>query len=118
MPAKNKALSLSRADAVKTYLIAQGVPADAVARTAGLGSATSLVDEPDPGTPAEAAMPPEQLELIRRKNRRVNVEVITPCPATPTAAAPTAPPTGAPPTPPTPPTVERPIAPTGPGAQR
>lgn len=118
VPAKNKALSLSRADAVKTYLVAQGVPADAIARTAGLGSATSLVDEPDPGTPAEAAMPPEQLELIRRKNRRVNVEVITPCPATPTAAAPTAPPTGAPPTPPTPPTVERPIAPTGPGAQR
>lgn len=77
--AQNRTLSLSRADAVKGYLVAQGVKAEVVARTAGLGSTQTAVDEPDPGTPAEAAMPPAQLEMIRSRNRRVNVEVITPC---------------------------------------
>lgn len=77
--AQNRALSLARADAVKGYLVAQGVKPEVIARTAGLGSTKTAVDEPDPGTPAEAAMPPAQLEMIRQRNRRVNVEVITPC---------------------------------------
>lgn len=77
--AQNRTLSLARADAVKGYLVAQGVKPEVIARTAGLGSTQTAVDEPDPGTPAEAAMAPAQLEMIRSRNRRVNVDVITPC---------------------------------------
>ncbi|MBK9036217.1 MAG: OmpA family protein [Myxococcales bacterium] len=95
--AANRTLSLARADAVKGYLVAQGVAAEKIVRTAGLGSTTTLIDEPDPESPAAAAMPAAQLDLIRRRNRRVNVEVVTPCPPTPSAP----PSTDAPPTPPT-----------------
>ena len=93
-PALNKALSLTRAEAVKRYLITAGVAAAKVTGTLGLGSARTMIDEPEPGTPAEAAMAPDELEARRRKNRRVTVDVSTAC-AVPTAAPPTAPPVGA-----------------------
>jgi len=94
VPARNKELSLQRADAVKTYLVAQLVETAKVVRTAGEGSTQTLVDEPEPGTPAEAAMDPATLENLRRRNRRVTIDVVTSC-ATPVAVdapvAPTAP---------------------------
>jgi outer membrane protein OmpA-like peptidoglycan-associated protein len=96
VPARNKTLSLARADAVKAYLLSQGVGNDKVARTSGLGSTHTLVNEPEPGTPAETAMDPSALEATRRRNRRVNVDVITSC-STPAAAD-----VAVPPTPPTP----------------
>lgn len=103
VPARNKDLSQQRADAVKAYLVEQRVEAEKIVRTAGLGSTRTLVDEPDPGTPGEAAMDAATLEGLRRTNRRVTIDVVTPC-ATPAA---TAPPPGPPPTAPT---AARPIA--------
>lgn len=89
--ARNKALSLARADAVKAYLVAAGVPAAKVVRTTGVGSTAPIAPEPAPGSPEEAASDPTALETLRRRNRRVQVEVVTPC-AAPTAAAPPGPP--------------------------
>lgn len=115
--ARNKALSLARAEAVKGYLVGQGVAAEKIVKTAGLGSSKTIVDEPDPGTPAEAAMPPAQLEDIRRHNRRVNVEVVTPCGgAQPATGAPPA--QGSTDAPPTRPQVQPAERPTVPAPQR
>jgi outer membrane protein OmpA-like peptidoglycan-associated protein len=105
--AGNRALSLARAEAVKTYLVGAGVGAEKIVRTAGLGSAQPLAAEPEPGTPAEAATPRDQLEAARRTNRRVNIDVVTPCPAGTAEIAP-------PPTAPTPPTAV--VAPADPHA--
>lgn len=94
-PSANKALSLARADAVKKYLVDGGVAAAKITGTAGLGPTRPLVEEPAPGSPEEAAMPPDALADLRRKNRRVTVEVSVPC-TTPVATPPAAPPPGAP----------------------
>jgi outer membrane protein OmpA-like peptidoglycan-associated protein len=94
--ARNQTLSLVRANAVKAYLVTAGVPAGKIARTAGLGATQPLAPEPDPGSPEEAAMDKTTLESLRRRKRRVNVEVVTPC-ATPAATQPgAAPPPGVP----------------------
>lgn len=90
-PAVNKALSLARAEAVKGYLVSAGIDAVKIGKTDGLGSAQTMVDEPEPGSPAEAAMAPDELDNRRRKNRRVTVQVTAPC-TTPVATPPTAPP--------------------------
>ncbi len=78
-PAVNKALSLARATAVRDYLVQSGVVADKITKVDGLGSAQTMVDEPTPGTPEEAAMDPAVLEERRRKNRRVTIAVSTSC---------------------------------------
>lgn len=88
-PAANKALSLARAEAVKRYLVGAGIEAAKIARTDGLGAAQTMVDEPEPGSPAEAAMDPADLDGRRRKNRRITVQVTAPC-TTPTAVPPVA----------------------------
>ncbi|HVV87042.1 MAG TPA: OmpA family protein, partial [Kofleriaceae bacterium] len=93
-PAANKALSLARADAVKAYLTTAGVAPAKISATAGVGGNQPLVDEPEPGTPEEAAMPPGELAARRDKNERISVKVETPCTA-PTAQPPTEPPPGA-----------------------
>ena len=79
--AANQDLSLRRADAVRTYLVAQGVEPAKIVRTAGLGSTKTLVDEPEPGSPAEAAMDAATLERLRRTNRRVTIDVVASCAA-------------------------------------
>lgn len=89
--AGNRALSLARAEAVKTYLTGAGVAPEKIVRTVGLGSTQPLADEPEPGSPAEAAMPRPTLEAARRTNRRVNVEVVTPCAGAEAQVAPSAP---------------------------
>lgn len=94
-PAANKALSLARAEAIKQYLVSAGIAAAKIVKTEGLGSDHTMVDEPEPGTPAEAEMAPDELEARRRKNRRITVLVTAPC--TTPAAAPTATPPIAPP---------------------
>lgn len=93
--ARNRELSLARAEAIKAYLVAQAVEPAKIVRTAGLGSTKPLADEPDPGTPAEAAMDPATLESVRRKNRRISVDVVTSCAVA--AAPPTEPPPAQPP---------------------
>lgn len=116
-PAGNKALSLARAEAVKTYLVSAGIPAGRITKTDGLGSEHTMVDEPEPGSPAEAAMAPDELEARRRKNRRITVMVTVPC-TTPAVV----PPVALPPSDPPPPAAEAipPGAPRGvaPGSPR
>lgn len=101
--ARNKALSLERADAVRRYLIENGVEPAKIVGTAGLGSTKTMVEEPDPGTAAETSMDAGTLEMLRRRNRRITIAVATSCAV---AAAPTEP-AQAPPTAPT--AVVRPV---------
>lgn len=93
-PAVNKALSLARATAVRDFLVQAGTAPAKITKVDGLGSAQTMIDEPTPGSPEEAAMAPDELETRRRKNRRVTVQVTAPCttPVAPTALPPTAPP--------------------------
>lgn len=76
-----KRLSVKRAAAVKDYLVAKGIPAARITRTDGVGGTRPLVDEPEPGSPAEQAMAPADLAAIREQNRRLTLAVATPCAA-------------------------------------
>jgi outer membrane protein OmpA-like peptidoglycan-associated protein len=73
-------LSLGRAEAVKRALIGRGVNAPTIVATKGLGSTSDLLPEPAPDSAEAKAMNVAELELIRSVNRRVEVDVVTPCP--------------------------------------
>ncbi len=79
-PAANEKLSLDRANSIKAYLVKAGIGAKQIAKTAGNGSKTSLVAEPEADSAEAKAMKPEELEALRNKNRRIEVDVVTPCP--------------------------------------
>lgn len=98
-PARAKELGQARADAVKAYLVAAGVPAAKIVRTGSMGGTQPIAPEPAAGTPEAAAIDPTSLETARRRNRRIVVEVVTPCAAVAPAPAPAAaaPPAAAPP---------------------
>ena len=77
--ARNRTLSELRADRVRTWLVERGINTEKVAGTIGYGSSRNAVEEPDPGSAAEAAMDPVALEDLRKKNRRIAVRVVRTC---------------------------------------
>jgi len=79
-PAANMKLSVDRAKAVQKWLISKGVPPKKIHAVSGKGATENIVVEPDPKSAAAKAMPAAALEELRRKNRRISVAVVTPCP--------------------------------------
>src|SRR5262249_32920324 len=59
--AKLQALSLTRADAVKKYLITAGVAAEVIEKIDGVGGTQPAVDEPEPNSAAAKQLAPEEL---------------------------------------------------------
>ena len=79
--AANQKLSLDRATAVKKWLLSKGVAANKIHSVSGVGATVNVVPEPAANSPEAKAMPAAALEELRRKNRRITVSVVTPCPA-------------------------------------
>lgn len=75
----NNRLSGERAIAIKTYLLGAGVKASQITNAEGHGSVIPAVAEPDPAGEEAKAMNPDLLEAIRMVNRRVSVNITTPC---------------------------------------
>jgi len=71
-PDHNQRLSELRAERIKTWLIAQGVPPDKIASTIGFGTSNPAVKE---RTDVSAA----ELERERVQNRRIAVKVVQAC---------------------------------------
>jgi outer membrane protein OmpA-like peptidoglycan-associated protein len=79
--AKNLALSIARAKAVKQYLVTkEGVQEKKFRNIAGVGAQDNAVPEPAPGSPQAKKMGAKAMEEIRRKNRRITVTTVTACP--------------------------------------
>lgn len=79
-PAANMKLSVDRAKAVQKWLLSKGVAKKKIHSVSGKGATENIVVEPDPKSDAAKAMPPAALEELRRKNRRISVNVVTACP--------------------------------------
>ncbi len=78
--AKNVALSVARAKAVKKYLVTkEGVEKKKFHAISGVGARQNVVPEPAPGSPEAKKMGAKEMEEIRRKNRRITVHPVTPC---------------------------------------
>lgn len=76
-PNRNRALSEMRARAVKQLMITQGISPEKIQATIGIGSSMPIVPEP---TKAEAKrMRKDELETVRRQNRRISVREDIPC---------------------------------------
>jgi outer membrane protein OmpA-like peptidoglycan-associated protein len=73
-------LSVDRAKAVQKWLLSKGVAKKKIHSVSGKGATENIVVEPDPKSDAAKAMPPAALEELRRKNRRISVNVVTACP--------------------------------------
>lgn len=69
---RNQELSEMRANAVKAWLINQGVDASKIVRTVGYGSARPTIPEPKRGAK-------DAIEAARRQNRRIAVRVLETC---------------------------------------
>ena len=76
---RNGELSVMRADRVRLWLVERGIAPERVAGTVGYGSLRNAVEEPTPDSPEAKAMDPEELEAIRRQNRRIAVRVVRTC---------------------------------------
>lgn len=76
----NQRLSDIRAKATKKWLIDNGVAAEKIVGTKGYGSRVNAVTEPAPNSKDAKAMNPDELEALRKKNRRITVAVQTDCP--------------------------------------
>jgi outer membrane protein OmpA-like peptidoglycan-associated protein len=74
---RNQELSDMRAKKVREWLIQQGVKAEKLKGAIGFGSRQQKVQEPTGA--ALKAMPPAELEAIRKQNRRITVEVVRTC---------------------------------------
>ncbi|MCX6139578.1 MAG: OmpA family protein [Candidatus Kapabacteria bacterium] len=74
---RNKDLSELRAQKVRQWLLEQGVPQKKIRGAVGYGSAMPRVKEPTSGQVKK--MSKEQLEAIRRQNRRIEVAVLREC---------------------------------------
>jgi outer membrane protein OmpA-like peptidoglycan-associated protein len=75
----NQRLSEAQAHAVRKHLIGNGVDAKKIVQVAGVAGVQPALDEPEPGSPEEAAMRPQELARIRNVNRRISIQVIEPC---------------------------------------
>lgn len=69
---RNQELSEMRANAVKAWLINQGIPAERIVRTIGYGSSRPTIPEPKKGSK-------DQIESARKQNRRIAVRVVETC---------------------------------------
>ena len=81
-PAKNKTLSDGRAKRVRDYMISKGIPSSRIVSAIGMGSSKPAVQEPTPNPKAEAKMSQSQkddLENIRKQNRRIEAESVQGC---------------------------------------
>jgi outer membrane protein OmpA-like peptidoglycan-associated protein len=79
--ATNVSLSLQRAKAVVQYLVTkEGVEAKKFREVTGVGARQNVVPEPAPGSREAKAMGAKAVEEARRKNRRITVHPVTPCP--------------------------------------
>lgn len=76
----NQQLSEARAQAVRKQLIASGIAEAKIARVEGVGGTQPLLPEPDAGSAEETAMRTDELARIRNVNRRISIQVMTPCP--------------------------------------
>jgi len=74
-------LTNARAQAVKKYLVDNGVAATKIVSAKGEGFKTTIADEPDPTAPAAKEMNPADLETLRGKNRRTTIQAVEACPA-------------------------------------
>ncbi|HVZ40076.1 MAG TPA: OmpA family protein [Candidatus Kapabacteria bacterium] len=73
-PKWNQQLSERRAERVRDWLIANGIPKEKILGVVGYGSSMPRVPEPAPGT-----VPNSLLEKIRKQNRRITTQVQKPC---------------------------------------
>ncbi len=79
--AKNLTLSIERAKAVKRYLVTKaGVEEKKFRNISGVGTQGNAVPEPAPGSPEAKKLGAKAMDEIRRKNRRITVTTVTPCP--------------------------------------
>lgn len=76
---RNQELSDMRAARVKNWLIERGIDPNKIELTIGYGSRRNAVTEPDPKSKQAKAMKPEDLEAIRKQNRRIAVRVARTC---------------------------------------
>lgn len=74
---RNKDLSELRAQKVRQWLLEQGVAQSKIRGAVGYGSAMPRVKEPAPAKAKK--MTKEELETIRRQNRRIEVAVLKEC---------------------------------------
>ncbi len=76
-PRRNQELSDLRAKRVRQWLIEQGVSADKIRGAIGFGSSQQKV--PEPTGEALKRISKDELEAIRKQNRRITVEVVRTC---------------------------------------
>lgn len=76
-PARNRELSKLRAQKVQQWLIDQGVAPSKIRGTMGFGSSMPRVVEPSPAV--ARTMSKDELEAIRRQNRRIEIAVLREC---------------------------------------
>ncbi|HOM04927.1 MAG TPA: OmpA family protein [Candidatus Kapabacteria bacterium] len=76
-PKRNQELSDLRAKKVRQWLIEQGVPEYKIARTIGYGSSRPKI--PEPRGAALRKISRDELENIRKQNRRITIEVVRTC---------------------------------------
>ena len=77
-PDRNRELSKLRAQRVQQWLIDQGVEPTKIRGAMGFGSSMPRVVEPSPAI--AKTMSRDQLEAIRRQNRRIEIAVLRDCP--------------------------------------
>jgi outer membrane protein OmpA-like peptidoglycan-associated protein/opacity protein-like surface antigen len=76
---RNQELSDMRAARVKQWLIERGIESNKIEATIGYGSRKNAVAEPDPKSKEARNMNQQDLENIRRQNRRIAIRVARTC---------------------------------------
>ena len=76
-PDRNRELSKLRAQRVQQWLVDQGVTPTKIRGAMGFGSSMPRVVEPSPAV--AKTMSKDQLEAIRRQNRRIEIAVLKEC---------------------------------------
>jgi outer membrane protein OmpA-like peptidoglycan-associated protein len=76
---QNQSLSEMRAESVRRWLIDQGIENTKIQGIIGYGSRRPAVSEPDPKSASTKSMDKVKLDNIRKKNRRITVQVIKGC---------------------------------------